>query len=854
MLPAPLLSVYEEYKKDTNSVAAWLASNARAAGCPPSLLGDGPVTSARLKGRARKLAKSKQPSESTNKRIIPVNRFVPLAEYLTSQKNPAIPVPASVISAIERAITARAGFSMRLAREGEALDAEKNETHSHFVTVLKQTRDILRSKEKSLSVSTAASPPTFSSTSTKPTPEATNNNRFESLPISQPSEEFIEAIPTPRPEPAKNDPNIYEAEQQTSLQDALEVAFMLDKDLVFIRHQIVLTWCRFQDNFCDLPAAALASNTGLDLARFIIRQAEPIFEPHGGLVNFFKILHQAPATSLAGTWPDAAAIGGRFYSGATSTLSFCLSFVLNGDEDMVPTCLANYDSTASRDCMSDKEKLTDEFRLLGNVFVESVASNNFIEGSPVLDEFARETKIALESKQLTFFLVFAGQVILDINQHIRKNALKAFDKMQQELSSIEGIFDSHLKQISGEGGEIIPDLRDVLRILRAVKKDIVFECRQRFARENNLESTPPNERHLLYKLSPIACGLTVFHFRARLYEFGTHPNALGVVEDAAHLYQALYSEGMLNSEWQDLRAIEARLGTSAIFNLGSDMDRPSGTKAISKSLALQKGASLSALKKMMNSSNGWLRTSFPRRIRKTVESRSPLSTFFIDRFVYKSGRVDMRPEDVEKILSLSRFQSLHHSEEGLHFRIVGKSKTQGNDTKGASKRTTHSKLFPHILVKTLSDELSHESFIFAFPYMVVEDLCRELLLNLHTSCLRFAAQQTNPLGLGLPKSPEPLVLFILLRNLHEPPIGKDLYKLATDMFQSKLSTSWNRAGLSMLSDTWQLDMLSDPFSPDDLVKFRDRIRLHESRTAAVLKRVGVFSSFRPSAPESQEAA
>lgn len=117
MLLTLLPSVYEEYKKDTNSVAAWPASTARAAGCPLSLLTDGPATSGRLKGKERKVAKLKKLSKDSNKYIIPISKFVPLAEYVTSQKDSVIPVPACAISSLERAISARAGFATQLSHQ-----------------------------------------------------------------------------------------------------------------------------------------------------------------------------------------------------------------------------------------------------------------------------------------------------------------------------------------------------------------------------------------------------------------------------------------------------------------------------------------------------------------------------------------------------------------------------------------------------------------------------------------------------------------------------------------------------------------------------------------------------------------
>lgn len=65
MLPGPLIGLYQQYKEDSNAVAAWLASTAEAFGFPPdplSISGGGIEKSGtgsgsrRLKGKARKEA------------------------------------------------------------------------------------------------------------------------------------------------------------------------------------------------------------------------------------------------------------------------------------------------------------------------------------------------------------------------------------------------------------------------------------------------------------------------------------------------------------------------------------------------------------------------------------------------------------------------------------------------------------------------------------------------------------------------------------------------------------------------------------------------------------------------------
>lgn len=191
--------------------------------------------------------------------------------------------------------------------------------------------------------------PYFCSTWGKALPDAANVNRFASLEINQPSEEFTDMMAEERPEPVVNDPNVYEAEQPKTFGDALDIACMLSKNLLTIRLEIASSWRRFTDGEWDVFAAALASNTALDLARFIIRQAEPVFEPHRGIVKFFEVFNYKSAEWMSGIWPDIEGLRQRFYTCATAALNTCLSLIHHKRMRGFPPSLANYDPTASRE-------------------------------------------------------------------------------------------------------------------------------------------------------------------------------------------------------------------------------------------------------------------------------------------------------------------------------------------------------------------------------------------------------------------------------------------------------------------------------------------------------------------------
>jgi hypothetical protein len=144
-LPSMLASTYDRYKKDTDSVATWLASTAKSLGCPENLVSaiSTPTTatarSGRLKGKARAAAKKKaasassadqEPSPPGPKHVIRIRDFVPLADYIVEK---AAPVPVSFMTTIDRVIATRSAFGDQLAENGRDVDETSDERHMFFV-------------------------------------------------------------------------------------------------------------------------------------------------------------------------------------------------------------------------------------------------------------------------------------------------------------------------------------------------------------------------------------------------------------------------------------------------------------------------------------------------------------------------------------------------------------------------------------------------------------------------------------------------------------------------------------------------------------------------------------------------
>lgn len=297
MLPAPLVSVYQQYKDDTNAVAAWLASTAKSCGYPADLLSggssqaNGSERSKRLKGKARKEAKAAAPkqqsSSSSSSRpdyTIAIKDFIPLAEFVAASQKPVVSVPLAFANTLNRVISTRSGFGGQLAELGSSPSISADAKHSYFVGVLEKVQEVLKPRVPPASQD-AASPPT------QPDTLDEVGGRFARLSVYEPSEEFLNAPDIERPAPVKDDKAIYVAEPLQDLEEVLFAYTLMINDLIKIRARIEWIWTNYRDGIFELPAAAIATNTACDLARNLMEDMAPMFKAHGGAIEIAKKFH-----------------------------------------------------------------------------------------------------------------------------------------------------------------------------------------------------------------------------------------------------------------------------------------------------------------------------------------------------------------------------------------------------------------------------------------------------------------------------------------------------------------------------------------------------------------------------------
>ncbi|KAG5973861.1 hypothetical protein E4U55_000232 [Claviceps digitariae] len=765
MLPSALVSTYQRYKEDTNSIAAWLASTAKAVGFPADLLSpvsskaSTPASGGRLKGKARQTAKKKTAARpaapsATPKQppyIISIKDFVTLAEHIASK---AVTVPREFGKTIQRVIAARSGFGGSLQDHGQVVPDQSAARHTHFVQVLEKVRQVLN-------------PLIPTENLDENTPKTTElENRFASLVVFEPSSEFLNAPDFERPSKRENDPNRYEAEPMESFEDAIFALTALINDMNQVRSRIQWIWSNYNIGIFDLAAAAIATNTAIELVRNMMDDVIPLLEIHGGLGNMLQKFYAIHClmkgwslddlqTSRRDCWNDdfnykTYDVAEGTYFAAYRTLK---SFVDVLQPNQLPLykegMFGYFDPRSDRSRKTGRQKFEDDRALLMPFFTELVTVLFGFDDWLAKDEFICGMEEMRKTKQVPFYAVFAAQIFLDITYELGPNIERPFGTMMDHLAFMDNDIKEHFQFHAKLKIENWPAsnnfvLRELHRHIHWIGSDPARAVQTRMLR--GLDAAIPNiESHRLFRMSPVISGLMLFHFRGRYHDVGIAlSNAWGSIQYCQHLYNAIRPEGLGEPAWPDLELVYTNLGADSFFVGG---ERPKTLLDSFIKFSLQMGTSAAAMSARRRKKTSLFSKAGPRGFKDGV---SPVQAMFEPRYVKLNGQSGLTPEHVNRIIELSLFEQEGSDEDGTL--ILGqiedskklkekkkKWQQQQQQQKGSrkgSRKAAHEggRKTVSQLIKQLVMVLNAETLEVSFPYMHMHRECWKVLRAVRNSC------------------------------------------------------------------------------------------------------------------------
>ncbi|TDZ54975.1 Cell division cycle-related protein res2/pct1 [Colletotrichum trifolii] len=758
--PSHPRSVYAQYKQHTSYVASWLAQTAKKCGYPKDLLSELEDASSAAPSEPapeaatlepkpksknkKKKKKKKSPAGAqqagTKKYTVAVKEFIPLAHFISTSKNSAAVVPDVFVSSLHHVIKLRKSFSDQLAAHRSRVDKVADDTHSYFVGILEQVRDVL----KPLMTPAAAKV------------DITLSNKFEGLSIDEPSKAFLDAPDIVRPEGGFE----YEVEDAISDAEAIFVCNLLWWDLLVIRMRVKGLWERWARGELELPVAAVTSNAAFDLARHIINDALPMLDSREG--GFYAVLKKhnlmvwETVLMEPEEWLEDLGIQGmptepefRYavshwsYMNAYNILAEVLPTLPKTGPAIGPVLPCDPVCEISKGLPAyDKD-----YDILKNVFSDFMVvhehvgarsdrpSNNGEEWPHVIeDNLLRGLKETLATRKIPFYFVFASQVLLDMHHIRRKSVRKAKDQMLDILERIVDMFDEHRCVHANTGTfdrveDFDYNFRESVVGIDFVLEDPIYHARLKLQKKTAGRAAGKStketlEKHRLFALDPIWSGLIVYMYQMVTYRTGLHlANTTRSVVAALHMYNALQSEDLIDSPWVDMENAKQFFDSEAFFVGKVPTDR----LGYAKNIFLQLGLSITSVmdpEKTRGNKKPQLLQGGQKRMIPNGYGLPGWYAFF-DRYVQNKGKTgpeSWTAEDLDRIADACEVQREKRLDRLVRKGRITDEKILGyQKSRDSEKKRKDDDLPRQIgdLIEDIADALHDEYPQFSFPMVVL---------------------------------------------------------------------------------------------------------------------------------------
>jgi hypothetical protein len=246
--------------------------------------------------------------------------------------------------------------------EDSAVKRDSDDKHAFFLNVLKNVRNILKAR---LRLDRAR----------MPKPQATEEifNLFEHLELEEPSAAFEQA---PDNVPLRPEEPIYMAERPNDMEQSFFAFALHLHDLSELRSEISTAWAGYKNGMHDLVAAAITTNTAVDLARSMTDDLKSTFAKHVGACGMLQIYHAAQCM-VTGTSEAHKMLPGDDMNFATYKLAeslfypahqllnaFCNVLKVMPTPEMKRGIYGFYKPESDRNRKSDREKFMEDKILL----------------------------------------------------------------------------------------------------------------------------------------------------------------------------------------------------------------------------------------------------------------------------------------------------------------------------------------------------------------------------------------------------------------------------------------------------------------------------------------------------------
>ncbi|KAH4204566.1 hypothetical protein HBI81_215390 [Parastagonospora nodorum] len=630
-LPKNLLSSYQRYKNHMDQIVQWLASTAKKHGYVASK-GIGAI-------------KAPNPYVGPQTYTVALKEWLILGEFVAKQAPPII-VPAKLADIIEVSIRIRQTYKENIPEDpgdsGEERMAQSQNTL--FLNMLRKLRHILE--------------PLLPTERNTPEISAEVFNLFEQLDLEEPSE-ALEQAPDIIPSHAASSGPIYMAERPTDFEESSFALLLLLHDLHKLRAEVSTAWSRYKMCAEDLVAAAITTNTAVDLARSMVDDMKSIFSKYGGEICMLELWYNAEC-SAAGTSESHRDQPGDemnvkvfnianiiFWSAHQLLTAFCNDLrripfpdMKRGTQKYVPQSDRN--SKSLRELFAEDKEILLE--MLPEFFYYCHTTKADASRPPVEDELSRGLRTMFETKEVTLPLAFAATLFLDIQHILDDRVDEGFRRMSDATHFVQANIEEELK--FHEGIELATWPKENDMAVQQFVDTLQFWCHedQQLSTAIRMKQHDTTGPFFLYRRHPWMCGVWKYYAQMRFHEISiVLVNAWGSIMSCAHLYNAMRRGTPREAMWKDFEVMAARQDAKTFF-LG---DAPESADDCLERYELAMGASAFNLPKSTRKKKGLIHS---KGGLKGLRELGLVHQAFKGRYCDGQGQTDLRADDVQKIL------------------------------------------------------------------------------------------------------------------------------------------------------------------------------------------------------------
>ncbi|KAI3397036.1 hypothetical protein diail_11271 [Diaporthe ilicicola] len=823
MLPSIFSTTYGRYKTNQDDLATFLAVTGSLCGAPATLIrpanaSSDDAKSNRPKGKDRKLAKQRAAGgiidESTRQRApkLALRSYVPLAEIIAKSASVHGRVPKWILTVIDKIISDREECFRHINGEdvSEFLEKGQQDGHIHPINVLECVRSILLPRYKE-QVATAQMKNQLKTPVKKVLGEISGNahaghlgNTFAKLRMKSPeispssnggADEEVKAVEAEDMEKADAwrtslaPSQVFAAYPEASREEAWLALGSLRGDIMSIRRTVLEQWAKWKDGAVDLAAAAVTTNTAIDLVRSLENQARPVIESYTkgldakevqlpvcwysvgswiidksktGGTNIYAPLLGTDTDSRAHHPPDFAThdtadINGHsagdwllesqsFRWAYTLVQLYCMEFFtkINKTFNLPPGHEPFRPGNGGR---PDDEKLFEQIRTCRGKDIQWLYELSFLGNygpGPVfacVDEVSRGFRVMHEDLDLKLWAVFGVQMFWEIREFLglredtTSQPLQVLNKFLHGgldlFEQAQNVYSSILLENSAED---VGDKSDD-PIKKAEHGQTVLRCLLPERLDQEIEimghtSYPRLNNCYLMSQHPILCGILLHTARLMMQKSGIAVECCTrSIMKMAHLYNACSTYDLIKTSWFDLDHCMAALQGPNLFMSGKPPGKETGN-GFGKAFLFAVGAMSIAY------AAPDCRDRMGRRGRDLADGQLRSRKNNQGKFLQELGPVSRMFED--RFCSAGQRHELNEEDlQEITERAAAPKGSEGDKYRmsAKTKTTRHIVKKPKSVAQLLSDlslGLDQEVPTISFPYICLNVICTNVIWKLET--------------------------------------------------------------------------------------------------------------------------